>query len=124
MAATGNKLATTIGGTTYTVTNTNTQTTYLYTDNLSINTGSNTFQVNISRTSGAIGGTATLQGSLDGTNWVTPVETAVTLVDGATHIFSIITTKRYLFYRIAIATNTTGVVVTEAYALEDKTPIS
>lgn len=124
MPTTGNKLATAIGGTTYTVTNTNAQTTYLYTNVLAANTGSNTFQVNITRTSGALGGSVTLQASLDGTNWFTPAETAVSLVDGATQVIAILTTKRFLYYRLAITSTGTVVMTTEAYQVEDKEPIS
>lgn len=125
MALTGTKFTTAIGGTTTTVTNTNVQTTYLYSPNLSINTGSNTIQVNASRTSGTLAGSATLYGSLDGINWVaTALESAVNFVDGATSIISILTTKRYLYYRLAITTSGTVVAVTEAYILEDKDPIS
>ena len=124
MALTGTKFTTAIGGTTTTVTNTNVQTTYLYSPNLSINTGSNTIQFNTSRTSGTLAGTVTLQGSLDAVNWVTPVETAVSFVDGATQVSPILTTKRYLYYRLAITTSGTVVAVTEAYILEDKDPIS
>lgn len=53
----------------------------------------------VTKISGTVGGSISLQGSMDGTNW-TNCETATTATD-ATNNYFISTTKRYYYYRVS-----------------------
>jgi len=57
-----------------------------------------TASVVVTKISGTVGGTIVLQGSLDGTNWVT-VDTTGTITD-ATANYGFNTTERWYYYRV------------------------
>lgn len=77
-----------------------------------------TFQTVITKTSGTVAGTATLQGSIDGTNWITvPGTTVYTITDVATQSAGwVVSPSSFATYRIRFV-NTTGVFAPVSQAI-------
>lgn len=76
------------------------------------------FQVVATKISGTVGGTAILQGSLDGTNYVTISTDTLTLTDVATNsaVWKV-SASTYLYYRIAVTGSGTMSASVVGYAL-------
>jgi len=67
-----------------------------------------TFELNVLKNSGTVAGTAILQGSFDGTNYVQIGSTAYTITDVAAQYANwIVTPSSHIYYRIRVITTGT-----------------
>lgn len=76
---------------------------------------SGAFQTVITRTSGVVAGSANLQGTVDGTNWVTLTTVALTDVATQSFVFTAVPVA-FSRYRVSVTTSGTSVIaVTGTY---------